>query len=114
GHADTCKTLIKYNAPVDTVENLEKQTPLHFAAKNGHFECVKALVEDGGSNLEKGDKFSRTPLHLACIYGQFDVVYYLLYLGVDANSTDSSGNSPAHYASAFGYQKILHLLIEYG
>ncbi|KAI7902907.1 ankyrin repeat-containing domain protein [Cokeromyces recurvatus] len=114
GHADTCKVLIEYNAPVDIIENLDKQTPLHFAVRNGHYDCVQILIEEGNANPEKVDKYLRTPLHLACIFGHLQIAYYLLSLGVDANSTDSSGNSPTHYAAAFGYQKILKLLIYYG
>lgn len=114
GHADTCKVLIKYGAMVDPLENLDKQTPLHFASKNGYLDCVRVLIEDGHADPEKGDKFARNALHLACIYGHLDIVLYLLSIGVDADSADSSHNSPAHYAAAYGYIKVLHLLIAYG
>lgn len=114
GHAETCSILIKYDAPVDCVENLDKQTPLIFAAKNGHVDCVRVLIEEGNSNPEKCDKFSRTALHYACMFGQIEVVKYLLTLGVNANASDSSSNTPAHFAAGFGYLKILHLLVKYG
>jgi ankyrin repeat protein len=51
---------------------------------------------------------------LACINGQFEVVKYLLSVGLDSNATDSSQNLPVHYAAAFGYLEILHLLIHFG
>lgn len=114
GHAETCRVLIKYNAPVECIENLDKQTPLLYAAKNGNTECVRVLIEEGKSNPEKGDKFSRTALHYACMNGHTEVVKYLLSQGVDSNSYDSSHNAPIHFAAAFGYIKIVHLLIEYG
>jgi len=114
GHAETCKVLVKYDAPVEAVESLDKQTALIFAAKNGYVDCVRVLVEEGKSNPEKGDKFLRTPLHYACINGHIEVVKYLLSHGVNANAADSSNNTPIHFAAAFGYIKILHLLVEYG
>jgi ankyrin repeat protein len=106
--------LVKYDAPVEAVESLDKQTALIFAAKNGYVDCVRVLVEEGKSNPEKGDRFLRTPLHYACINGHIEVVKYLLSHGVNANAADSSNNTPIHFAAAFGYIKILHLLVEYG
>lgn len=114
GHAKTCAILIKYDAPVECIENLEKQTPLIFAAKNGHLDCVRVLIEEGKANPEKNDRFSRTALHYACMNGHINIVQYLLSIGVDANVLDSSSNSPIHFAAAFGYINILHLLVEYG
>jgi ankyrin repeat protein len=40
------------------------QTPLHWAARNGHEAVVKLLVEKG-AELETKDKSGRTPLSLA-------------------------------------------------
>lgn len=114
GHAEACSVLIRFNAPVECLENLEKQTPLLYAAKNGNIECVRVIIEEGKANPEKGDKFSRTPLHHACMNGHTEVVKYLLSKGVNANAYDSSHNTPIHFAAAFGYIKIVHLLIEYG
>ncbi|CEP17999.1 hypothetical protein [Parasitella parasitica] len=114
GHAETCRVLIQNNCPVDVLENLDKQTPLHFATKNGYLDCVRVLIEEGHANPEKGDKFGRNPLHLACIYGHVEIAYYLLSIGVDADAPDSSHNYSTHYAAAYGYMDILHLLIQYG
>ncbi|KAI8979262.1 ankyrin repeat-containing domain protein [Mycotypha africana] len=114
GHAETCKILVNYGAPIDIAEKLDKQTPLHYASRNGYLDCVRVLIEEGKADPEKGDKYGRNALHLACIYGQLHVVRYLLAEGVDANMGDTSLNRPAHYAAAFGYIEILHLLLTYG
>lgn len=114
GHTETCRVLINLGAPVNPVENLEKQTPLHHAAKNGFLDCIVVLIEEGKCDSSAVDKYRRTALHLACINGQFEVVKYLLSVGLDSNATDSSQNLPVHYAAAFGYLEILHLLIHFG
>jgi ankyrin repeat protein len=114
GHAEACSVLIKHGHPVECIEHLDKQTPLLYAAKNGYADCVRVLIEEGKANPEKGDKFSRTALHYSCMNGHTEVVKYLLSQGAYANAADSSSNCPVHFAAAFGYIKILHILMEYG
>ncbi len=48
------------NLHVDSV-NVRQQTPLHLAAKGGHVDVVKRLIESGAS--VKPDNDSYTPLH---------------------------------------------------
>lgn len=47
----------------------EKQTALHYAAKQGNTEIVKILLEKG-AEIEAKDFISRTPNFLACEYGK--------------------------------------------
>lgn len=114
GHEETCKELIDCGATVDAVESTTKATPLMVASMNGHLECVKMLIEYGKAGIHLVDKYSRTSLHLACMNGHYDVAKYLLIQGLDPNGRDSSDNTPAHYATAFGYLGVLKLLIEFG
>ena len=44
--------------------------------------------------------------------GHSPIAAYLLRIGVDANAADTSGNTPAHYAAAFGWLHCLQLLIQ--
>ena len=46
--------------------------------------------------------------------GHSPVAAYLLRIGVDPNAADTSGNTPAHYAAAFGWLHCLQLLIKAG
>jgi hypothetical protein len=66
--------------------------PIHYAAKKGHLEVVKWLVEDGGAmhGLEDGD--GETALHKACLSGRTEIVEYLLGVdGVEMEGTDNDG-----------------------
>ncbi|KAI9309588.1 ankyrin repeat-containing domain protein [Cunninghamella echinulata] len=114
GHEETCKELIDCGATVDAIETSIKATPLIVATMNGHLGCVKVLIEHGHAGLHLVDKYSRSCLHHACMNGHYHVAKYLLLQGLDPNGRDSSDNTPAHYATAFGYLGILKLLVEFG
>ncbi|ORZ21992.1 ankyrin repeat protein, partial [Absidia repens] len=87
---------------------------LMFASLRGHLDCVKALIEYGHAGIHLVDKYARSPLHLACIEGHYQVAKYLLMQGLETNAHDSSSNTPAHYAAAFGHLDIVKLLVEFG
>ena len=65
-------------------------TALLFAAREGHMDAVRALVEGGaGLNVSNGDKFS--PMVMAIVNGHYDVAQYLLDRGADPNVASVSG-----------------------
>jgi len=65
-------------------------TALLYAAREGHMETVRALVEGGADiNLASADKF--TPLVEAIANGHFDVGKYLLEHGADPNPATTAG-----------------------
>ncbi len=69
---------------------------LHFAARQGAFAAVRAIVEHGGSiNLPSpGD--GTTPLLIATLNGHFDLAKYLLDRGADPNLTSKAGVAPLY------------------
>ena len=62
-------------------EDASKRTALHLAARNGHLEVVKYLLEKGGAEVNEEDNDGWTALHLAARYGHLEVVKYLLEKG---------------------------------
>ncbi|HEV2688897.1 MAG TPA: ankyrin repeat domain-containing protein [Bryobacteraceae bacterium] len=65
-------------------------TALLYAAREGHFNAARALVESGANiNQVNGDKF--TPMVLAIINGHLDLAKYLLDHGADPNLASESG-----------------------
>jgi ankyrin repeat protein len=65
-------------------------TALLYAAREGHMEAARALVEAGADiNKISGDKFS--PLVMAIANGHLDLAMYLLNHGADPNLTTQAG-----------------------
>ena len=69
------------------------ETPLHQAARKGHTEVVKILLNAGGRTNAKG-RYGITPLHWAARWGQTEVVEPLLDAGADINPKDKDGKTP--------------------
>ncbi|KAI1441038.1 glycerophosphodiester phosphodiesterase GDE1 [Annulohypoxylon stygium] len=93
------------------------ETALHIAARFGHAECAKILLEGSAeqkANLELTEKsFAWTPLHISAVDGHLDVAQLLVEAGADAGKTDSFGWTPKEHAALRGHLKIARLLAEY-
>ncbi|XP_022239134.1 tankyrase-like protein isoform X2 [Limulus polyphemus] len=112
GHLNVVKVLLKYssvNKPTSAAA--DKLTPLMLAAQQGYLPIVKFLVEKGRCLVEVRDKKYRTALTHAVINGHAHVASYLLRIGADPNTKDSSGNTLVHYAAAYGWYYCLKLLV---
>jgi ankyrin repeat protein len=64
---------------------------LHFAARNGHLDAVRALAE-GGANVDQASGSDQaTPMVIAISSGHFDVARYLLDHGANPNLVTDAG-----------------------
>ncbi len=83
----------RYNELISTQGGL---TALHFAARQGFTDVVKALVDGGAdiNQLNAGDKTS--PLLMTIINGHFDLAMYMLEKGADPNRTAFNGVTPLY------------------
>jgi uncharacterized protein len=68
-------------------------TPLLFAARNGHLDCVRILLA-AGADTKLGDPDGTTALILAIINGHYDTAAFLLEHGADPNAADENGRAP--------------------
>jgi len=72
-------------------------TPLLFAARQGHMDVVKTLI-DAGANINLADPDSTTPLLISIINFHYDIAAYLIERGADVNAADTRGRTPLYAA----------------
>ena len=90
------------------------ETALHVAARFGHTECAKALLDGSDSyraDTELGENaFGWTPLFIACVDGHLDIVELLIAAEADLGKTDTSGWNAKEHAALRGHMAIARRL----
>lgn len=54
---------------------------IHYAAYNGHLDCIKLLIKKGGVDIDSPGARRMTALHMAASRGYYEIVEYLLEKG---------------------------------
>ena len=106
------KLLLEIGAELETKDD-NGQTPLSYAAGNGHEVVVKLLLEKG-AELDTKSKYGQTPLSWAAGNGHEAVVKLLLEKGTELETKDGYGQTPLSYASGNGHEAVVKLLLEKG
>ncbi|MBA3954883.1 ankyrin repeat domain-containing protein [Candidatus Dependentiae bacterium] len=97
-------------------------TALHGAARNGHKEVVKLLLEKG-ADIDTEDENNHTPLHSAAYAGYAEVVKLLLQKGASINTRvegnededeEEEGYTALHLAAENGHKEVVELLLKSG
>lgn len=96
----------------NVVGDFDCRRPIHYAAKNGHLECLKVLLEYG-ADIHSVDIEDETAITLASLFGHTECVRYLLEQGANANNCAVDG-TPLIYAAARGNVECVKLLLERG
>lgn len=91
------------------------ETALHHAARLGHVECVKTLLEGSETqqvDVELAEKtYGWTPLFLAAVEGKTEVVEVLLEVGgCEIDKVDFSGWTATEHAALRGHLDIARIL----
>ena len=91
------------------------QTPISWAAQNGHKAAVKLLLNTNKVNVDARDKNGQTPLSRAAENGHDAVVKLLLGTDkVDINSGDNYNWTPLSRAAENGHNTVVKLLLGMG
>ena len=115
GNYECIKVLINYGANLEYAlpTSMGKITPLMYAVQLGHNKITKLLIENN-AKIEALDRFKRNAVIHASMTGSAKILSYLLRAGSNPNAQDSSGNSPLHYACAYGWYFSAKSLVEAG
>ena len=96
-------------------------TPLIIAARNGHLNSVKILLQygadiEGRGTLKSGDEVREgcTPLWAAADIGHLDVVKLLIERNADVDGRISTGSTPLRAAAYEGHLDVVRCLVESG
>ncbi|EMD40637.1 hypothetical protein CERSUDRAFT_43468 [Gelatoporia subvermispora B] len=90
-------------------------TALHTAARRGHINIVKWLMEECGAMSDVEDKEGEVcHNHVSALNGHLRVITYLLPDKADVHTKDADGWTALHNACAKGYLDIVRWLCEHG
>lgn len=105
GKFDDVKTMIGSEPDLSVVS-----TAMYGAARNGHTEVVKYLLDQGAAIDTKGF-FGGTGLHWAAINGHRETVELLIARGANLEIRDEQfGSTPENWALEGGHTEIVNLL----
>ena len=92
------------------------ETALHVAARFGHTECARILLEeyDGQkADMEVAENsFGWTPLFVACVDGHIDIVKILIAAKASLERLDTSGWTAKEHAALRGHMDIAEVLAD--
>ena len=92
------------------------ETSLHLAARFGHTECAKILLEEHDGETADMEimeySFGWTPLFIACVDGHIDIVRMLVAAKARLKRPDTSGWTAKEHAALRGHIDIAVLLAD--
>ena len=108
----SCKESIEYHGDICHCG----YTPLHMAARYGHWEIGMYLIKISGARVNASDCFGATPLHVAACHNHKLFAHMLMRSESSANinSMTANGSTPLHSAAACGAVEIIDLLLYFG
>ncbi|XP_050503639.1 ankyrin-1-like [Diabrotica virgifera virgifera] len=105
------KKLLELGADVNSVNNPEKQCPLHFATAKNNIEMVRLLTE-AGANMQCSDFDGDMPIHIAAKEGHIKIIKYFLKKGMDIDIiNENTKMTPLQMAAYRGHMEVVDFLL---
>ena len=112
GHVDVVRLLVDTGVEVECVDG-DGKTALCSASRGGRVDVVRALVGEGGADVNKAGRGGWTPLMWASLEGKEDAVRVLLELGADVGVREDEGETALDVARRTGRNGIVAVLEEW-
>ncbi|KAJ7549705.1 hypothetical protein O6H91_07G063900 [Diphasiastrum complanatum] len=109
GDVARMKSLLEKGANPDGSSE-DGYTPLHFAARSGHLQACRLLLQYGASADRRTRAGSATSLHRAAYAGHEEVALLLLEHGANPSAVDADGSTPIDKAGKQGHLSLESLL----
>ncbi|XP_065829136.1 cortactin-binding protein 2-like isoform X2 [Oscarella lobularis] len=113
GSSGCLAVLLDNGANASAVRPVDRATPLHLAASNGHCSCAELLLERNVV-IDAIDKRGDTSLGVAAEGGRLDCVGLLLDRGAALGVVNKAGRNALHLATAGGHYRCLVRLVRAG
>jgi len=113
GDKKLVETLLRRQASIHLLDSANEQAPIHFAAREGHWDVVDYLLAQG-AHANHQDGRGRTPLMLAAAGGHSGLVELLLRQGAGLEDSDKEGITPLTHAIINGHCEIAQCLLSEG
>ncbi|VAI62028.1 unnamed protein product [Triticum turgidum subsp. durum] len=112
GDLQEARALLEYNPRLARYSTFGgRNSPLHYAAAQGHHEIVSLLLESG-VEINLRNYRGQTALMQACQYGHWEVVQTLMLFNANIHRTDYlNGGIAIHFAALHGHARCLRLVL---
>ncbi|KAL8848146.1 MAG: hypothetical protein Q9221_006832 [Calogaya cf. arnoldii] len=110
---EIARVLLEHGGCDTSVQDQQRRTPLHEAARSGRVQLVQSLLQRGAdANLPDIDGW--TPLHHAALNGYDEIVELLLASGADVHARDKFRAQPLFRACdlGMGYERTVTILLD--
>ncbi|KAH7282200.1 hypothetical protein KP509_35G018400 [Ceratopteris richardii] len=111
GDLEEAQALLEFNPRLAKYSTFGvRNSPIHFAAAQGHNEIVSLLLESG-VEVNIRNYSGQTALMQACRNGHWEVVQTLILFKADVNRADYlNGRTALHFAAFNGHARCIRLL----
>ena len=101
----------RYTGNVCNIHTSCTKCTLHEAARRGHLEVCKLIIDQMDDKNPKMGEFQDTPLHDAAMNGHLSICKLILDNIHDKSPRNYCGKAPIHYAAQYGHFKVCILLL---